>query len=252
MLPLSPQLILILIMNINKGIREDFKFSADFHTVVPYETGNIITKLDLSSANETFASLDHSNADLLSGYIDELCKKTGATYLIGGYAEDRNMYRRSNLFSDNLSPSTEKIEEPRSLHLGTDIWGAAGTPVFIPIGGMIHSFKNNDNYGDYGPTIIIQHHIDLFTFYTLYGHLSIKDLGEVRVGQFIGRGECFAHFGSFEENGKWPPHLHFQIINEIDLWEGDYPGVCKPGEADKWLANSPDPELILRLDQFTT
>jgi hypothetical protein len=32
--------------------------------------------------------------------------------------------------------------------------------------------------------------------------------------------------------------------------EGDYPGVCKYSEREKWLRNSPDPDLILNLNQF--
>ena len=70
------------------------------------------------------------------------------------------------------------------------------------------------------------------------------------MGQFITRGEKFAHFGPWEENGNWPPHLHFQIILDMGIWEGDYPGVCKMSEAIKYLQNSPDPDLIVQLKRF--
>ena len=52
------------------------------------------------------------------------------------------------------------------------------------------------------------------------------------------------------ENGHWPPHLHFQIILDMQLKEGDYPGVCKYSEREKYLANCPDPDLILQLNQY--
>lgn len=147
------------------------------------------------------------------------------------------MYRRSELFG--------VTEEPRSLHLGIDIWGPAETKIYAPLGGMVHSFRFNNNHGDYGATIILQHQLETINFYILYGHLALKDIENLRVGQFLTRGEQFAHFGGPEENGNWPPHLHFQLILDMGIWEGDYPGVCKLSEADKYLKNSPDPGVIL-------
>ena len=61
----------------------------------------------------------------------------------------------------------------------------------------------------------------------------------------ISRGEVFAHFGKPTDNGNWPPHLHFQIIEDMGLWEGDYPGVCSLNDAEKFLANCPDGNLML-------
>ena len=66
-----------------------------------------------------------------------------------------------------------------ALHLGTDIWGPVGTKIFAPLGGMVHSFAFNNNLGDYGATIILQHQLDTWNFYTLYGHLSLKDIGNI-------------------------------------------------------------------------
>jgi peptidoglycan LD-endopeptidase LytH len=67
----------------------------------------------------------------------------------------------------------------------------------------------------------------------------------MRIGKFITRGEMFAHFGEPKENGDWPPHLHFQVIEDIGLYEGDYPGVCAINEAKKYLKNCPDANLML-------
>ncbi|MEP6913389.1 MAG: response regulator, partial [bacterium] len=46
-------------------------------------------------------------------------------------------------------------------------------------------------------------------------------------------------------NGDWPPHLHFQIIEDMRVHEGDYPGVCSISERAKYLNNCPNPDLIL-------
>jgi hypothetical protein len=84
----------------------------------------------------------------------------------------------------------------------------------------------------------------------LYGHLSLRDIEKLYAGQYITIGEVVGHFGQPHENGHWPPHLHFQVILDMHLHEGDYPGVCRYSEREKYLENCPDPDLILRLNRY--
>ena len=229
------------------------KHADEFHQVVLFNSArDKIVALDLSKTNTGFTEAIYENTDVFSTYINEILATQKATYLIGGYKEHREMYRRSELFDKNLPGYENKNEEPRSIHLGTDIWGATGTKIYAPLGGMVHSFAFNNNHGDYGATIILQHQLKTKNFYTLYGHLSLRDIEKLRKGQFISRGQDFAHFGSPEENGNWPPHLHFQLIIDMSNYEGDYPGVCKLSEVAKYLQNSPDPDLILKMNQYIT
>jgi peptidoglycan LD-endopeptidase LytH len=215
-----------------------------FFTVVPFDAEkDTLIKMDFTDANKDLTQTIIEDVNLYSSYVEQCLKNAGAKYGIGGYAEQRTVYNRSRMF-DAVDGT-----EPRTLHLGIDIWGKAGTPVFAPLGGMVHSFKFNDQYGDYGATIVLLHQLDGHSFYTLYGHLSIKDLA-IEDGQYINRGQEFAHFGIPEENGYWPPHLHFQIIYNIELKEGDYPGVCKMSERDFYLNNCPDGNLILQLNRY--
>ncbi len=220
----------------------------DFHPVVKFNKDTEkVALLDLSKHNKEMIPEVYRTSETLDTYINEKRKQADATLLVGGYNEHREMYRRSNLFDKNISSDIQITEEPRSIHLGIDVWAPAGTKVFAPLGGMVHSFAFNNNYGDYGATIILQHQIDMFNFYTLYGHLALKDLGSIRIGQFITRGENFAHFGNTADNGNWPPHLHFQLITDIGQYEGDFPGVCKPSEANHYLSICPNPDYILNL-----
>jgi hypothetical protein len=53
-----------------------------------------------------------------------------------------------------------------------------------------------------------------------------------------------------QENGQWPPHLHFQVIIDMEFKKGDYPGVCKLNEKEKYLRNCPNPDLILQMMQY--
>ena len=204
-----------------------------------------VLKMDFTAGNTELTNDIIESTAAFSSYINKKLRAARCTLGIGGYAEHRTVYSRSGVF-DADSP----MEEPRRLHLGTDIWGPPGTSVFAPLGGMVHSFAFHDHYGDYGATIILLHQLDGFAFYTLYGHMSLRDIRQLQEGQYIIRGEEFAHFGEPHENGQWPPHLHFQIIYDIGVNEGDYPGVCKYSEREKYLANCPDPDVILQMNRY--
>jgi murein DD-endopeptidase MepM/ murein hydrolase activator NlpD len=215
------------------------KYKTTYHPIIKIDAEkDSFFAFNFTASNMAITKELIGNTTLFTEWINAKLKSEKASFGIGGYNENRTLYSRSNLFD---------AAQARTLHLGVDIWGPAGTPVYAPIGGMVHSFAFNNNFGDYGATIILQHNLDTTAFYTLYGHLSLADLTEMRVGKFVTRGEVFAHFGNAEENGNWPPHLHFQIIEDIGLWEGDYPGVCSLDDAEKFLKNSPDANLMLNL-----
>jgi murein DD-endopeptidase MepM/ murein hydrolase activator NlpD len=226
------------VSNILKGSQHEFHKVVDFNPAKEK-----LIKLDFSAANTELTATDISNTENLSQYVGNKLKQANARYGIGGYNEDRILYKRSELFNG---------EEPRTIHLGIDIWGAAGTTVYTPIGGVVHSFAFNNNFGDYGATIILQHQLDSIVFYTLYGHLSLNDLSTLKERKYLSRGEVIGHFGEPKENGDWPPHLHFQLIKDLRLHKGDYPGVCSLSERETYLANCPDPDLILQLMQYTS
>jgi murein DD-endopeptidase MepM/ murein hydrolase activator NlpD len=220
------------------------KYQHTFHPAVPFDSKHDkLFHFDLTSNNKTLTADIFSDTEKFSEYIDRELQNADAKYGIGGYNENRKIYSRSMHFGN-------AEEEPRRLHLGTDIWGNAGTPVFAPMGGMVHSFAFNNNFGDYGATIILLHQLDGIAFYTLYGHVCLKDIGVLNEGEYINHGEAFAHFGLPHENGQWPPHLHFQVIVDMEFKKGDYPGVCKLSEKEKYLRNCPDPDLILQMMQY--
>jgi murein DD-endopeptidase MepM/ murein hydrolase activator NlpD len=176
-------------------------------------------KMDFSANNKKLAAIDLSNTSLFNDFVFSQLQKQ--TYGYGGYLENRVIYLRSTHFQSGAS---------RSIHLGVDIWANAFHPIYAPLDAKVHSFRNNDNYGDYGPTIILEHHINEQLIYTLYGHLSVKSLEQLEVGATIKQGEAFCELGPFPENGDWPPHLHFQLITDMEGRTGDFPGVCAPDE----------------------
>jgi murein DD-endopeptidase MepM/ murein hydrolase activator NlpD len=218
------------------------KNQADFHPVIKFDPEKEkLFQFNFTDSNTALGASEIADTRLFSDYVNRTLKTHKAKYGIGGYQENRTLYRRSELFAG---------EETRSLHLGVDIWGPAATPVYAALGGRVHSFAYNDNFGDYGATIILLHQLDAVAFYTLYGHLSLADISKYPEGSYITRGQVVGHFGTPEENGNWPPHLHFQIIHHIYGKKGDYPGVCKLSEAGVYLKNCPDADLILNMMKY--
>ncbi|WP_415038848.1 peptidoglycan DD-metalloendopeptidase family protein [Flavobacterium sp.] len=115
--------------------------------------------------------------------------------------------------------------------------------------GTVHSFDYNAGVGDYGPTIILEHTVEAQQFYTLYGHLSLESIEEIEIGDVYRKGQQLATLGDASVNGDYAPHLHFQIIKDIEDWFGDYPGVCSEKDVAFYLENCPDPDLLLKLNK---
>ena len=207
------------------------------HPVVEFDWfSNNYHVFDLSKDNRDLDKVDLNDEEGFSAYINQVLDENGKSIGIGGYGEVRSLYSRSDLFEG---------EEPRTIHLGLDIWASAGTPVFAPFDGIIHSFDNRNYHGDYGPVIILEHDLAGKKLFSLYGHLSTDSLEGKAIDQTIKQGEEFAWFGAYHENFHWPPHLHFQLMWDIQGYKGDYPGVCKASEAKQYLANCPDPRPLL-------
>ena len=194
-------------------------------------------RMDFSAANTELNNLDLENSAAFSDYVFKKLDAAGVRYGVGGYNEHRVIYRRSSHF--------QQTDEPRCVHLGVDIWAKSGTPVFAPTDAVVHSFKNNDTFGDYGPTIILQH----AHFCTLYGHLSVESLAGLHEGMVIAKGQQIAQIGNYPTNGDWPAHLHFQIITDMMEQKGDFPGVCTLLEREYYLNICPNPDLILGIER---
>jgi len=152
---------------------------------------------------------------------------------VGGYNEKRpGMY------------TAPQYKNERYIHMGVDIWAPAGEPVYAPADGILLYQKNNDQAGNYGPTIVLKHQLSDQTIFALYGHLSESSLELHKERDPVKSGEMIGRLGSENENGGWIPHLHYQISVE-DPGEADMPGVVAEADHERALELYPDPNRIL-------
>jgi 4-aminobutyrate aminotransferase-like enzyme/Ser/Thr protein kinase RdoA (MazF antagonist)/murein DD-endopeptidase MepM/ murein hydrolase activator NlpD len=236
-------------------------------SVLPWElSSRRIHVFDLSVGTTAIGGLDLlEDVSKLTEHLFSLMKEEDAALGVGRYDEARVLYTTEAFRPGSRQPARsrpsaegravgvgphgiEERGEPRTVHLGIDLFVEAGTEVRAPLAGRIHSFAFNDAPLDYGPTIILEHEAgDGDRFYTLYGHLSLDSLEGLERGKNVSRGEAIAWVGSYPANGNWPPHLHFQIVLDLLDKEGDFPGVAAPSEREIWLGLSPNPARLLGL-----
>lgn len=179
---------------------------------------------------------DFSNIPDLNDRIFALYQHTGAQVMWGGYGEKRSFYQSSPLFRSE--------DTNRNIHAGIDYWAAAGTEVYIPVEARLLSAKDNAGYLNYGPTLIFELiHPLKNAAYLLIGHLDRASLTQLSLQQEYAAGTCIGRVGDPDENGHWPPHIHVQLIKDLQGFEGDYPGLCQESEWADFRTNCPEPDF---------
>jgi 4-aminobutyrate aminotransferase-like enzyme/Ser/Thr protein kinase RdoA (MazF antagonist) len=163
-----------------------------------------------------------------------------ATFALGGYLEDRNVYAGEQFVTDGT--------DRRSNHHGIDIFVAPNTPVQAMLDGRVVTVVDNDEAYDYGPTVILEHDAGGVPFWVLYGHLSRRTLTTVTPGQDVKAGDVIAFIGDHTVNGGWAPHLHVQIMTDLlGNHTGNFEGAGEPSRVAVWSSICPHPNLLLRL-----
>ncbi|EDM45131.1 hypothetical protein SCB49_03384 [unidentified eubacterium SCB49] len=186
--------------------------------------GNDTMHEDITGANDTLLKFQkqHPNALLANGYLEE-----------------RAFYNTSR-----FERETTNGKEYRNIHLGTDFWVPARTPIYAIYDSEVVVSYHNDFHKDYGPLLILKHQRNDTFFYTLYGHLSVDSLALSPKGKILKKGDLIAHIGNEVENGHWAPHLHFQVITDLLGETENYNGVAFPSELERWKELCPDPSFL--------
>lgn len=214
------------------------RYRSQFGSVIrPALTAKNTLELRLPDPQSILADTDPNDPEACWIAIEEALQQHGKMAAIGGYAEKRTAYRvNPELFGNE--------NDERCIHLGVDIWMAAGTPVYAPLDGTVHSFADNNSLGNYGPTIVLEHELEDVKFFTLYGHLTLSSLTRLYEGKQIRKGEQIGAIGSPSENGNWVPHLHYQFMADMMGCRGDFIGVSTEREARFYLSLCPEPVVM--------
>ena len=191
--------------------------------------------LDLSTGAKLFGkTIRGLGVEDLNVLISRTMAVAGTDFAFGRWAEPRELYITDDFLADDF-------DERRTIHLGLDIFCAPGTPIYAPIEAKVFAIANNQRELDYGPVVILEHRTPPSIFYTLYGHLSLDTLDNLSLGQSIQKGQQIGSVGEPPTNGNWPPHLHFQVINDLLGLGVNFPGVASKKDQNYWLALSPNP-----------
>jgi murein DD-endopeptidase MepM/ murein hydrolase activator NlpD len=167
----------------------------------------------------------------------------GASTWLGYYGEPRLIYTEPA-----FRKGDRKIDDRRTVHLGVEIFAAAGTPVHAPMDATVAFTGVRAAYLDYGGVAILRHETpNGAAFFTLYGHLAPGSLAGLRMGERLAKGELFASLGDISENGGWNPHLHFQLALTKAGFGDDWPGAADPDELFLLMEIFPNPAALLNL-----
>jgi len=221
-----------------------------FHPVLPTEHGapGDWPVLDLS-VGSPFLGADPSACETgrLGRAIEEHLEDRGTTVGVGRWDEARPIYL-GPLFSDGDHP----MDPHRTVHLGLDLFVAAGTELWAPLDGVVESVADNGAGKEYGPVLLLRHEPEgVPTFWTLWGHLDAEVLDRLTPGDRVAAGDLLARVGAPPRNGDWPPHPHVQLVLDLLDQGHDIPGVSSPAEREVRLALSPNPAPLLGLDDAT-
>ena len=194
--------------------------------------------LDLGTTSPLLNARDADNTEpALTARVRRAMRDAGVRVAAGRYDELRPPYSTVADAGDL---------DPRSVHLGVDLFVEPGMMVHAPVAGVVHDAGESRSALGYGPTVVLRHQTsDGTPFFTLYGHLDPDALSLCPRGRSVAPGAQLGRVGTRDVNGGWTPHLHFQVI--IDLLElgRRFPGVGHSSQRTAWRALSPDPNLIL-------
>ena len=209
---------------------------------------------DLSGASQVPLSVADSNVPQNPFHMSDkealvLGDLTGPNNInLGLYGEPRLVYTSPDFYA---GPANH--DNRRTVHLGVDVFTAAGCPVLSPLAATVVQVANHKAHLDYGGFVILRHETpNGSAFYTLYGHLNPLVAQQLTVGQQLAQGEAFAQLGEPSGNGGWDPHLHFQLVLDQDIIGANWAGVADPDDLLFWQALCPNPAMLLNIEEEKT
>lgn len=175
---------------------------------VPIVAGEMVP-IDLSVASERLVDGNWEDADRLR----EALAVDGVA--VGRWGEERLPHA-----------GRASRRPPDTLHLGADVFVAAGTPVRAPLPGHVAVA--------YEGTIVLACPLDGQDVYVRLAGVSAS----VAAGSTVGLGERVGEVAP--DSGPLPAHVHIQLCSRPDA-----PGLGRARERAAWLALCPDPSALV-------
>ena len=190
-----------------------------------------LTVLDLS--------VDANSSGPLTMLLDAALRNTTP---IGRFGEDRDVYKTEAF-------ATADPTERRTIHVGIDMFAPADEAILAPLDAVVVGIDYETVPLGFGAMLVLQHETDSGEpFWTVYGHLSRASMDSLHVGHRVRAGDVVARLGTPQENGGWPPHVHFQVMTDLCGWSvTEIIGVVTRSEWDLWRSVFLNPNLILGL-----
>ncbi len=163
-------------------------------------------------------------------------------WVYGGWMENR-----TRLLSDVKYLRKNKT----FLHLGIDLSFDAGTCIFaIGDGPIVHIGTDSPLKGGWGGHVLQMIKFKGKPHLLIYCHLGfIQEKDRLRT---ISKGDFIGLVGNKNENGGWGPHLHLQLVSDVDhvinwahFMDKEIDGYGKVKDIAYWAKRCPDPTSLI-------
>jgi len=238
-------------------------------TAAAAETTTTVAAAECDDGDDEERNCEAAAASTARGRIKQ--EREEGFYAVGRYDEDRVGLYESELFDVVAAAAQGSVGEQqeqqrrqrRTVHVGIDLDGPLGTPVYAFWDGTVHSAGYNAPLGDYGAVVVVrhvlppvsqkeqqrrkqqqQHYETERVVYALYGHLD--DVSSWKAGDVVRKGRVLGRMGDVHQNGGWYiPHVHFQVSTQPPRVPHDMPGTVTLADRPRALALYFDPRYVL-------
>jgi 4-aminobutyrate aminotransferase-like enzyme/Ser/Thr protein kinase RdoA (MazF antagonist) len=200
-------------------------FGADTASMAPLVAEQLVP-VDLSASGALFDGIDPSDSEALRTAARTGILGHDTATPVGRYGEPRF-----------LTPCRRRTgeHEPDNVHLGIDVFAAAGTAVHAPLAGVV------EDTGIAGVDLVLRHEpAEGVDFRTLYTGLSV----EVSAGERVAPHGLLGHVAA-DTDDRLPPRVRVQIATvPLGEWSA-VPIAVTHSDRGVWEALFPDPTPLL-------
>ncbi|MCL1936443.1 MAG: hypothetical protein FWF57_08755 [Defluviitaleaceae bacterium] len=176
--------------------------------------------------------------------LEKIHKQSNVKWSYSEYLENRE---------SGLIKYPQMAASKRFFHLGIDINAPVYTKLYAPHDSEVVISTFESGIGNYGGLCVLKSKTEIKKeninkkdeyIYILFGHLDNDNLPNIYTK--LKKGDYFARFGDFHQNGNWFYHVHIQILTQKAFDNGWInKGYCSKKEIECLDQYCPNPMLYL-------